>query len=104
MFFRVRCLAGFLFASFAASVAAGPPPEPTATQRPVFLTLAKPLAKSTGNPESGTMTEPSLIASPPPIGTQTVATRDADGRVQVRCHEVPLRDARVHPRRSEQQP
>jgi hypothetical protein len=102
---RFRILAGFLLASPASGMAADAPPEAAVVDHPVFLALAAPLAKSVEADESGAPGKPSLLtASTPPIGTQTVATRDAQGRVQVRCREVPLHDVRIHPRQPEQQP
>lgn len=98
-------MAGILLASPAAlglAIAALPPPA--AAQEPTFVALAPPPTKGDAAHPATVARKPLLAASTPPVETQTVASRDAIGRVRIHCREVPLHGAHGVPRPPVHQP
>jgi streptogramin lyase len=100
-----RIVTGLLLALPATgALAAQADPPAAATSEPVFLALASAPVKSTSHDAPMQPGNALLATSLAPIGTQTVAEREPDGHLQIRCNEVSIGDLRGNPRRLEQQP
>lgn len=100
-----RICAGLLLALPAAAGVAAEPLSQSAAPQPEFLTLARSAATSADPAANAPLPiKPFLTASTAPVGTQTVAQRQADGRVRIHCREVSLRAVPLQPRHPEQVP